>query len=63
MIESKFHLCCDPLAGWTADQAFPELIDAGKNDIVCTLRVDTQFITPTVKTLVGSLASKTGNCG
>ena len=45
----------DPLAGWIADQAFLVFKDAESGTTLCTLRADTQFITPTVKRITKNL--------
>ena len=50
----------DPFAGWIADRAFLEFKDAKTGKLICSVRADTQFITPTVNSLVKGLVKNLG---
>ncbi|HCO94686.1 MAG TPA: hypothetical protein DIU00_12175 [Phycisphaerales bacterium] len=48
----------DPLAGWIADRAFIEFKDTKTGSVVCSIKANVQFITPTINTLVKKLVSE-----
>ena len=48
----------DPLAGWIADRAFLQFKECKTGSVIVSIKADSQFITPTVGTLVGNIVSE-----
>lgn len=48
----------DPLAGWIADKALLQFKESKTGSMVCSIKADSQVVTPTVSTLVDSLVSE-----
>ena len=45
----------DPITGWIADRAYLEFKNAQNGQLLCALKADTRFITPTVNTILKRL--------
>lgn len=48
----------DPVAGWIADQAFLQFKEKNSGRLLCSLKAETRFITPTVKTIINRLVGQ-----
>jgi len=48
----------DPLAGWIADKALLIFKENRTGAVICSIKAETQIVTPTINTLVNGIVSE-----